>query len=272
MATVTGLTAERMLEIEAASVVGGHIDGSGHLILERFDETEIDSGSILASFALIYPVGSIYLSVNNTNPSTLFGGTWVAFGAGKMPIGVNGADPRIDAAEETGGTETISAAMLPVHTHPIGGSTGADATHTHAAGTLDAAAEAAHTHGVGTYTMGTETADHGHSFNSPISISATPAQGAHGDGSLAVQHGATTNRSVENYTASGTVGGRNAAHAHILTGSSAAGASHDHVISGSTAAGSSHSHTLPAATGNSTTPSATLLPPFISVYMWKRTA
>lgn len=27
-------------------------------------------------FQLVYPVGSIYMSVNNTSPATLFGGTW----------------------------------------------------------------------------------------------------------------------------------------------------------------------------------------------------
>lgn len=27
-------------------------------------------------FGMIYPVGSIYMSVNNTSPATLFGGTW----------------------------------------------------------------------------------------------------------------------------------------------------------------------------------------------------
>ncbi len=43
MATVTGLTAERMLEIEAASVVDGEVVG-GNLILTKHDETEIDAG------------------------------------------------------------------------------------------------------------------------------------------------------------------------------------------------------------------------------------
>jgi baseplate structural protein gp10 len=49
MATVTGLTADRMLAIEAASVVSGYIDPSGHLILVQFDDTEIDAGYMLAS-------------------------------------------------------------------------------------------------------------------------------------------------------------------------------------------------------------------------------
>lgn len=46
MATITGLTADRMLAIEAATVISGVIDGSGHLILTQHDGTEIDAGNI----------------------------------------------------------------------------------------------------------------------------------------------------------------------------------------------------------------------------------
>lgn len=48
--TVTGLTAERMLAIEAASVVAGAVDnGTGHLILETHDGTFIDAGYVLGT-------------------------------------------------------------------------------------------------------------------------------------------------------------------------------------------------------------------------------
>lgn len=47
MATVTGLTAERMQQIEGQSVIGGSIVG-GHLILQKFDGTTIDAGALPA--------------------------------------------------------------------------------------------------------------------------------------------------------------------------------------------------------------------------------
>lgn len=79
-------------------------------------------------FDNIYPVGSIYMSVNDTNPSNLFGGTWTQlkdrFLLGAGSTYTNGS---------TGGsaTQKLSAANLPSHTHPQyvatnGGSTSAN--------------------------------------------------------------------------------------------------------------------------------------------------
>jgi hypothetical protein len=47
MATVQGLTKDRMLAIEAASVVSGLVDGSGHLILETHGGSTIDAGDVI---------------------------------------------------------------------------------------------------------------------------------------------------------------------------------------------------------------------------------
>ncbi len=52
---------------------------------------------------LVWPIGSIYQSVNDTNPGTLFGGTWAAFGSGKVLIGVDTGDANFNAVEKTGG-------------------------------------------------------------------------------------------------------------------------------------------------------------------------
>ena len=69
----------------------------------------------------LYPVGSIYTNATNaTNPATLIGfGTWVAFGAGKVPVGIDASDTDFDTAEETGGakTHTLTISEIPSHNH-----------------------------------------------------------------------------------------------------------------------------------------------------------
>ena len=81
-----------------------------------------------------WPVGSIFLSVVNTNPSTLLGGgTWVAFAAGRVLVGVSAAEIEFDTLEETGGakTVTLTEAQLPAHTHVQNAHTHVQDAHTH---------------------------------------------------------------------------------------------------------------------------------------------
>ena len=54
----------------------------------------------------MYPVGSIYISVKSTNPSSFFGGTWTAFGTGRTLVGINTSDTNFDTVEKTGGAAT----------------------------------------------------------------------------------------------------------------------------------------------------------------------
>jgi hypothetical protein len=90
-------------------------------------------GNALVSFERIYPIGSIYINASvTTNPATLLGfGTWVAFGAGRVPVGLNGADPLFDALEETGGSKD---ATLVSHNHTAT-STVTDPGHRHSVNT-----------------------------------------------------------------------------------------------------------------------------------------
>ncbi len=58
----------------------------------------------------IYPVGSVYLSVNDVAPGKLFGGMWERFAEGRVIAGVDESVEAYQAAELTGdimqGTET----------------------------------------------------------------------------------------------------------------------------------------------------------------------
>lgn len=84
----------------------------------------------------IYPVGSIYMSVNAANPATLFGGTWeqikgrFLLGTGTPDDNTNhfwgdnlthdGTNKYNESAGTAGGEamHTISEGEMPAHTHP----------------------------------------------------------------------------------------------------------------------------------------------------------
>lgn len=75
----------------------------------------------------VYPVGSIYMSVNSTSPATLFGGTWEAI-QGKFLLGADGGAYK---AGNTGGeaTHTLTVDEIPKHTHSMySGNSGAPDT------------------------------------------------------------------------------------------------------------------------------------------------
>lgn len=63
----------------------------------------------------IFPIGYLYISLDSTNPSSLFGGTWEQL-TGVFPFACDSSH----AAGTTGGeaTHTLTIAEMPAHTHP----------------------------------------------------------------------------------------------------------------------------------------------------------
>lgn len=82
---------------------------------------------VAAALAASYPIGSIYINAASaTNPATLLGfGTWVAFGAGRVMVGLDAGNAAFDTIEETGGSAD---AVVVSHTHTA---TVTDAGHRH---------------------------------------------------------------------------------------------------------------------------------------------
>lgn len=74
---------------------------------------------------LVYPVGSLYMSTNSTNPSTLFGGTWEPYAQGRTIIGAgtgnDGSTSMSFTAFQTGGKYkvTLTIAQLASHFHNV---------------------------------------------------------------------------------------------------------------------------------------------------------
>ena len=72
-------------------------------------------------FLAAHPVGSLFETTVSTNPGTLYGGTWAAWGGGRTPVGVNTADTSFNTVEKTGGakTHTLTVQEIPNHAHDL---------------------------------------------------------------------------------------------------------------------------------------------------------
>lgn len=126
----------------AAVVMDFKAGGKGVAVgkVSEFDDTfEVSEkwdvkvyGKLLKSYLVdsIYPVGSIYMSVDSTSPGTLFGGTWSQL-QNRFLLGAGSSY----TAGNTGGasTVTLTTSQIPSHTHTFTGSsaTTSSDSHTH---------------------------------------------------------------------------------------------------------------------------------------------
>ena len=84
--------------------------------------TDLDAATLNYAFKLMHPVGSIYMTTVETNPSEIFGfGTWELWGAGRVPVGVDTTQTEFNVVEKTGEakTHTLTVAQMPKHSHEV---------------------------------------------------------------------------------------------------------------------------------------------------------
>jgi hypothetical protein len=136
-----------------------------------------DTGTTVATVAAIqalYPVGSIYINAGvTTNPATLLGfGTWTAFGAGRVMVGLDAGDALFDTLEETGGSKD---AIVVSHTHTA--TTNSTGSHNHTVTTYDFAG--AHSHSQSPYPGGIASAAGGTGASNTSAASSTAGEHSH---------------------------------------------------------------------------------------------
>ena len=67
----------------------------------------VDLIDLIGDISGAWPIGSVFISVVNTNPATLLGfGTWSVFGAGRVFVGLDSGDTDFDIVEKIGGEKT----------------------------------------------------------------------------------------------------------------------------------------------------------------------
>lgn len=96
--------------IDGSLSTGGEVSSSSNI---KASGTLYQKGKTLLD--TFYPVGSIFITTVNTNPSSYMGGTWARFGNGQTLVGVNESDGDFSTVQKTGGdkSHTIDYSNLP---------------------------------------------------------------------------------------------------------------------------------------------------------------
>ena len=246
-------------------------------------------GQLQDTASKLYPVGSVYISFNSADPSTLFGGSWTRL---KDTFLLANGDSY--APNTTGGsaTKTIAVSNMPSHNHTVNASgthnhtasTSSGGVHSHSASTGGAGG---HTHSASSNTTGNHAHTRGDmnitgSFFGENQAGGYPSEGAFyygGSGNRGV--GSTDNDNQRTYfdasrswTGSTSTNGN---HAHTITVNAVG--NHTHTVSIANGGGHTHtvtvnnngSHTHTTNNTGSGTP-LNIMPPYMTVYMWRRTA
>ena len=269
--------------IASAMIQGATSDSNKYATIQEVKDMLTSQKLQSSQMLQLYPVGSVYISTSGTNPSSLFGGTWVAWGSGRVPVGVNTGDGNFNTVEKTGGTatETLSVSQMPSHTHTFTGravTSGGNSVTPSASFTGKAVntgnQSTGHTHSVSLTTSENGKHTHQQSNQGWYNLPGNPsswwtnynASGVNwlNSASQGVTAPITTENGAHTHSVSGNTGGISANHTHSVTAAgsvSLANTSHTHSV---TAVGSNSSTGGGAAHNN--------LQPYITCYMWKRTA
>jgi microcystin-dependent protein len=201
----------------------------------------------------IYPVGAVYISFVSTSPASLFGGTWTRL---KDTFLLANGDSY--AANTTGGsaTKTITVNNLPAHNHSVN-SAGA---HTHTATT---ASSGSHSHSASTASSGAHTHEKG-SMNITGVVCGVNAGGAEGAFSRDSVRGGYINVGM---TAHNDIAYWKFNAASSWTGATASNGAHTHTVTVNS--NGAHTHTTNNTGGSQP---INIMPPYTTVYMWRRTA
>ncbi|MGX9845293.1 DUF859 family phage minor structural protein [Streptococcus iniae] len=99
------------IDVAGDGYIGGKFYVGNNEIKPGLTKTEI--------LDMIYPVGSIYISISSSNPSYTMGGTWQRFANGKTLVGVDEYDSDFNSPNRTGGEKAHQTTVeeMPSHSH-----------------------------------------------------------------------------------------------------------------------------------------------------------